>query len=58
MLYCINLPFYRYKTQEFIDIDSNENIDLLQNYRNFETLSFPKELHKISYISILFKKII
>ena len=33
MLYCINLPFYL--LQEFIDIDSNENIDLLQNDRNF-----------------------
>ena len=33
--------FYLSKNQEFTDIDSNENINLLQN--------------KISYISILFK---
>ena len=49
MLYCINLPLnllqdcqsgtsiYK-KNQEFIDVDSNENIDLLQN----ETLYLPK----------------
>ena len=53
MLYCNN--FYRYtcyktvkveflfiKNQEFTDFDSDENIDLLQNDRNFETLYFPK----------------
>ena len=30
------------KNQEFTDIESNENIDLLQNDRNFETLYLPK----------------
>ena len=34
--------FYLSKNREFTDIDSNENINLLQNYRNFETLYLPK----------------
>jgi len=43
MFYCINLPlylffFYLSKNQEFTDIDSYENIDLLQNDNNFETI--------------------
>ena len=37
-----NWNFYLSKNQEFTDIDFNENINLLQNYRNFETLYLPK----------------
>jgi len=55
MLYCINLllyllqltrpsqwNFYLSKNHEITDIDSHENIDLLQNDKNFETLYLPK----------------
>ena len=38
MLYLSKWNFYLSKNQEFTDIDSNGNIDLLQNDRNFETL--------------------
>ena len=33
------------KNREFTDIDFNENITLLQNYRNFKTLFLPKCVH-------------
>ena len=36
---------YLSKNREFTDIDSNENINLLKNNSNFETLHFTKCLH-------------
>ena len=56
MLYFIQLPVYLLqdcqsktsiyqKNREFTDIDSYENINLLKNDSNFETLHFPKCLH-------------
>ena len=51
----VKVKFYLSKNLEFTDIASIENINIIQNDRNFETLYLPKCLHYISYIPILFK---